>query len=201
MSRTHSQADQLIPPHLIGLTHVTHEQFEELCAEYPDLWLELTSSGELIVMPPAGIETDRRNIDLILQFVVWAKKDGTGIGFGPTAGYTLPNGAIRSPDLSWMTREKWDSLSQFEKERFAHICPDFAVELRSRTDRLPPLINKMEEYIENGAALGWLIDPKKRRVYIFKPGKEVVVLEDPKVVSGDPLLPGFQLEMGEIWQS
>jgi len=199
MSRTHSQADQLIPPHLIGLTHVTHEQFEELCAEYPELWLELTSSGELIVMPPAGIETDRRNTDLILQFALWTKKDGTGIAFGPTAGYTLPNGAIRAPDVSWMRREKWDSLSQFEKERFAHICPDFVVELRSRSDRLPTLINKMEEYMENGASLGWLIDPKKRRVYVFKPGEEMVVLENPTVVSGDPLLPGFQLQMEEIW--
>jgi len=199
MSRTHSHADQLIPPHLIGLTHVTHEQFEELCAEYPELWLELTSSGELIVMPPAGIETDRRNTDLILQFALWTKKDGTGIAFGPTAGYTLPNGAIRAPDVSWMRREKWDSLSQFEKERFAHICPDFVVELRSRSDRLPTLINKMEEYMENGASLGWLIDPKKRRVYVFKPGEEMVVLENPTVVSGDPLLPGFQLQMEEIW--
>jgi len=98
-----------------------------------------------------------------------------------------------------MRREKWDSLSQFEKERFAHICPDFVVELRSRSDRLPTLINKMEEYMENGASLGWLIDPKKRRVYVFKPGEEMVVLENPTVVSGDPLLPGFQLQMEEIW--
>jgi Uma2 family endonuclease len=100
-----------------------------------------------------------------------------------------------------MRREKWDSLSQFERERFAHICPDFVVELRSVSDRLPPLMNKMDEYIENGASLGWLIDPKKRRVYIFRPGEEVIVLEDPKIVSGDPLLPGFELEMEEIWQT
>ena len=199
MSRTHSQADQLIPPHLIGLTDVTHEQFYELCAEYPELWLEVTSSGELIVMPPAGMEADRRNTGFIGQFVIWAKKDRTGVVFGPTAGYTLPNGAIRSPDVSWIRRERWDSLSQFEKDRFAHIYPDFAVELRSPSDRLPTLINKMEEYIENGASLGWLIDPKKRRVYVFKPGEEMVVLENPTVVSGDPLLPGFKLEMEEIW--
>jgi len=201
MSRIHSQADQLIPPHLIGLNHVTHEQFEELCRDYPDLRLELTSSGELIVMPPAGMETDRRNLDLTVQFGNWARKDTTGVGFGPTAGYTLPNGAIRSPDVSWLTREKWASLSQFERERFGHICPDFAIELRSPSDRLPTLMNKMEEYIENGASLGWLIDPKKRRVYVYRPGEEVVVLEDPKVVSGDPLLPGFELQMEEIWQS
>jgi Uma2 family endonuclease len=186
---------------LIGLTDVTHERFEELCAEYPELRLELTSSGELIVMPPAGMETDRRNTDLIAQFVIWAKSDRTGVAFGPTAGYTLPNGAIRSPDVSWIRRERWDNLTQFERDRFAHIYPDFAVELRSPSDRLTTLMNKMEEYIENGASLGWLIDPQKRRVYVYRPGEEVVVLEDPKVVSGDPLLPGFKLEMEEIWQS
>jgi Uma2 family endonuclease len=201
MSRTHSQADQLIPPHLIGLTHVTHEQFWELCMEYPYLRLELTSSGELIVMPPTGIVTNKRNFDLIAQFAVWSKKDGTGIGFATDTGYTLPNGAIRAPDASWMRREKYESLSKDDKERFAHVCPDFAVELRSPSDRLPTLINKMEEYIANGASLGWLIDPKKRRVYVFKAGEEMVVLENPIAVSGDPLLPGFELQMQEIWTS
>jgi Uma2 family endonuclease len=201
MSRIHSQADQLIPPHLIGLNHVTHEQFEELCAEYPELRLELTSSGELIVMPPAGIETSKRNFELIAQFSIWAKKDATGVGFSTDAGYTLPNGAIRAPDASWMRREKYESLSKDDKERFAHVCPDFAVELRSPSDRLPTLINKMEEYIANGASLGWLIDPKKRRVYVFKAGEEMVVLENPIAVSGDPLLPGFELQMQEIWTS
>jgi len=201
MSRIHSQADELIPPHLIGLNHVTHEQFWDLCQEYPLLRLELTSSGELIVMPPAGPVTNKRNFDLIGQFFIWVKKDRTGVGFSNDTGYTLPNGAIRAPDVSWMRREKYDSLSQFERERFAHVCPDFAVELRSSSDRLPPLMNKMDEYIENGASLGWLIDPKKRRVYVFRPGEEIVVLDNPKVISGDPLLPGFVLEMEEIWQS
>ena len=199
MSRTHSQADQLIPPHLIGLTDVTHEQFEELCRDYPDLRLELTSSGELIVMPPSGIETSRRSLDLIIQFGNWAKNDRTGVGFNTDAGYTLPNGAIRGPDASWMRREKYDNVSKDDKERFAHVCPDFVVELRSPSDRLPTLMNKMEEYIDNGASLGWLIDPKKRRVYVYRAGEEMVVLENPTVVSGDPLLPGFELQMEEIW--
>jgi Uma2 family endonuclease len=201
MSRIHSQADQLIPPHLIGLTQVTHEQFEELCAEYPDLRLELTSSGELIVMPPTGPLTSKRNFEILVQFGIWVKKDPTGVGFDPDAGFTLPNGAIRSPDASWMRREKWDSLSQFERERFSHICPDFVVELRSPSDRLPTLMNKMDEYIENGASLGWLIDPKKRRVYVYRAGEEMVILENPTVVSGDPLLPGFKLQMEEIWET
>jgi Uma2 family endonuclease len=199
MSRTHSHADQLIPLHLIGLTRVTPEQFEEFCRDYPDLRLELTSSGELIVMPPTGTLTGKRCSNLTYQVVAWSRRDNTGIAFGPNTGYTLPNGAIRSPDASWMKREKWDTLSDFQKERFALICPDFVVELRSRSDRLPTLLNKMEEYIVNGASLGWLIDPQRRRVYIYKPNEEVVVLDDPAVVSGEPLLPGFELQLEEIW--
>jgi Uma2 family endonuclease len=199
MSRIHSQADQLIPPHLVGLHSVTHEQFEELCRDYPDLRLELTSSGELIVMPPTGYQGSARCFGLVAQFGVWVKKDGTGVGFGPSAGWTLPNGAIRGPDVSWITRERADTLNEQEKQGFAHICPDFVVELRSRSDRLPTLLNKMEEYMANGALLGWLIDPQKRRVYIYEAGKEMVVLENPAVVSGEPLLHGFELQMEEIW--
>jgi Uma2 family endonuclease len=202
LARIHSQADQLIPPQLIGLTRpVTHREFEQLCRDYPDLRLELTSSGELIVMPPAGALIDNRNLNLTYQFAAWARTNRTGIGFGPTAGFTLPNGAIRSPDCSWMTIEKWDSLSQFEKVRFSHICPDFVVELRSRTDSLRTLFEKMEEYIANGATLGWLIDPEKHRVYVYRAGEEVAILENPAVVSGEPLLPGFELQIEEIWTS
>ena len=199
MARIHSQPDQLIPPHLIGLTHVTHEQFEELAREYRDLRLELTSSGELIVMPPTGMETGNRNFNLTTQLGIWAKKDGTGIGFGANAGFTLPNGAIRSPDASWIRCEKVDSLSDREKQGFAHICPDFVVELRSRSDRLPTLLNKMEEYMENGASLGWLIDSQNPRVHVYRAREETIILKDPKVVSGDQLLPGFELQMEEIW--
>ncbi len=199
MARIYSQADQLIPPHLVGLHSVTHEQFEELCREYPDLRLELTSSGELIVMPPTGYQGSARCFGLVTQFGVWVRKDRTGIGFGPSAGFTLPNGAIRGPDVSWIRRERADTLSEQEKQGFAPICPDFVIELRSRSDRLPTLLNKMEEYMANGASLGWLIDPQKRRVYIYEAGKEMVVLENPTVVSGEPLLRGFELQMEDIW--
>lgn len=195
----HSQADQLIPPHLIGLTHVTHRKFERLCREYPDLRLELTSSGDLIVMPPTGMETGRRCSNLTYQIALWARKDGTGVAFGPSVGFTLPNGAIRSPDGSWMTRGKYNGLTEQDRRGFGHICPDFVVELRSQSDSLPTLLNKMEEYMENGPSLGWLIDPQRRRVYVYRAGEEMVVLEDPAVVSGDPLLAGFQLQMHEIW--
>jgi Uma2 family endonuclease len=140
-----------------------------------------------------------RNADLTYQLMAWSKKDATGVCFGNTAGFILPNNAIRSPDASWMRREKWDSLTQEQRARLPRICPDFVCELRSRTDRLPGLLNKMSEYIANGASLGWLIDPSTRRVYVFQPDQEVVVLENPESVSGEPLLPGFSLQMAGLW--
>ena len=199
MSRTHSHADQLIPPHLIGLTRVTHEQFEEFCRDYPDLRLELTSSGELIVMPPTGSQTGRRNSKLNSQLDNWATKNGTGVTFSALAGFTLPNGAIRSPDASWLRRERWDVLTDQQKESFAPICPDFVIELRSRSDNRMVLHRKMQEYLANGASLGWLIDPYDRRFYIYRTGEEVTVLKNPAVVSGEPLLPEFELRLEEIW--
>jgi len=191
--------DDYIPPELIGVTHMTHDQFEQVCADNRKLRLELTSTGELIIMPPASPLTGMRNANLTSQLEAWARKDATGVCFASCAGFTLPNNAIRSPDASWVRLEKWDSLSQEQKERFSPFCPDFVVELRSRTDRLPVLFRKMEEYIANGVSLGWLIDPSTRRVYIYRPNEEVVVLENPESVSGEPLLPGFSLKTAELW--
>jgi Uma2 family endonuclease len=191
--------DDYVPPELMGVTHMTHEQFEQVCAEHRKLRLELTSTGDLIIMPPTGSLTGKRNSNLNYQLEAWARQDGTGVCFGNTTGYILPNSAIREPDASWMRREKWDSLSQQQKERFCPICPDFVVELRSRTDRLPVLLSKMEEYIANGASLGWLIDPYERRVYIYEPDHELLVLENPETVSGEPLLRGFTLDLTRMW--
>ena len=191
--------DDYIPPELIGVTHMTHEQFEQVCAENRKLRLELTSIGELIVMPPTSPLTGMRNAHLISQLDVWTKNDSSGVCFGNTAGFILPNGAIREPDASWIRREKWDTLSQEQKDRFGRFCPDFVVELRSRTDRLPVLLDKMSEYMANGATLGWLIDPSTRRVYVYRPNEEVVVLESPESVSGEPLLPGFTLDLTDLW--
>jgi len=190
--------DAYIPPELIG-AHLTLEQFEEVCRKYRKLRLELTSTGELIAMPPTGALTGVRNADLTYQLMAWSRKGDTGICFGNTAGFILPNHAIRSPDASWIKREKWDSLSQEQKDRFAPFCPDFVAELRSPSDRLPVLFDKMAEWIANGASLGWLIDPSTRRVYVYRPNEEVVVLENPESVSGEPLLPGFSLQMAELW--
>ena len=201
MAHNLTQADEYIPRELIALTHqvVTPEQFEQLCIEYDELRLELTSTGELIVMPGTGSETGARNAILTIQLGVWAIKDGTGISFDSSSMFALPNGAIRSPDGSWVKRERWDSLTALQKAGFAPICPDFVAELRSPTDRLIKLHAKMEEYMENGASLGWLIDPLKRQVYVYQPHQEVVLLENPETVSGDPLLPGFTLNMTELW--
>jgi Uma2 family endonuclease len=200
MAHNLTQPDALIPPDLIGLTHsVTPEQFERLCQEYSELRLELTSTGELIVMPGTGFETGVRNANLTIQLGTWAIKDGSGLCCDSSTIFALPNGARRSPDASWVKREKLHNLSERQKKGFAPICPDFVAELRSESDRLATLHSKMLEYIANGASLGWLIDPLKRRVYIYSPDEEPVILENPEVVSGDPLLPGFELRTAELW--
>jgi Uma2 family endonuclease len=201
MARNLTQADEyILPEELLGLRGpITAEQFEELCGKYDELRLELTSTGELIAMPPTSSLTGKRNFNLTYQLAAWCRQHSIGVCFGTDTGFTLPNGAIRGPDASWVRREKWDSLTELKKDSFAPICPDFVIELRSKTDRLTVLFNKMTEYIENGASLGWLIDPSKRRVYVYRPNEEVVVLDNPATVSGEPLLPGFTLETRELW--
>jgi Uma2 family endonuclease len=191
--------DAYIPPELIGAQGVTPEQFEQLCRKYRKLRLELTSTGELIPMPPTGAETGRLNSNLTGQLEAWFRQSRLGVCFGNTAGFTLSNGAIRSPDASWIKREKWDSLTAQQRKRFAPFSPDFAVELRSPSDTLTELYLKMFEYLENGTSLGWLIDPLKRQVYVYRPGEEVVILDNPETLSADPLLPGFTLDLTELW--
>src|ERR1044071_1425127 len=201
MVRSLTQLDEYIPSEVIALTHriLTPDEFEQLCAEYTDLRLELTSTGELIVMPGTGSQTGRRNANLTYQLTAWTEKDATGVCFDSSTIFALPNNARRSPDASWVRREKWDRLSERQKDGFAPICPDFVIELRSSSDRLRILLNKMSEYIENGASLGWLIDPSKRQVYVYRPEHEVVLLDNPETVSGDPLLPGFILNLTKLW--
>ena len=200
MAHNLTQSDEFIPPELIALRPpITPEQFEELCSEYTDLRLELTSTGELIVMTGTGGETGARNADLTSQLLVWTKKDATGICFDSSTMFALPNGARRSPDGSWVKRERWNSLTKREKAGFVPLCPDFVVELRSPSDRLSRVRAKMVEYMENGALLGWLIDPFEFRVHVYRPDHEVVILESPETVSGDPLLPGFTLNLIELW--
>ena len=178
---------------------MTDDEFVTFCCNNGDLRFEMTANRELIIMPPEGMETGAGNLTIGRRLGNWTELDGTGIAFGSSAGFTLPKGSMKAADACWILRERWDALSQDEKRRFSHISPDFVIELRSESDSLRHLLEKMEEYIENGVRLGWLIDPRQRRVYIYRPSETVQVLEDPATVSGDPELPGFTLDLREIW--
>ncbi len=179
-----------------GLTDL---QFYQLCADNPELRLELTANRELVILSPTGGKAGRRNTRLTQRLANWAEKDGTGEAFESSTGFSLPNGAKRSPDASWVRRGRWESLSEAQQEEFIPLCPDFVVELRSRKDRLKTLQAKMEEYVQNGATLGWLIDPGAKRVYVYRPGQPVECLETPPTLNGDPVLSGFVFTVSEIW--
>jgi Uma2 family endonuclease len=177
---------------------LSDEEFEQFCAEHPELRIEMTSEGDMIIMLPVFTEGGNRNFTLTGRFFVWVETDGTGVGFDSSTGFTLPNGAKRSPDVSWIRRERWEALSDEQKQTFAPICPDFVVELRSRSDQLTTLQEKMEEYLANGAQLGWLIDPLEKKVHIYRPNAPIETLDNPSVISGDPVLPGFVLNLDGI---
>jgi Uma2 family endonuclease len=183
----------------IRALEMTEEQFLQLCSDNGDIRMELTANRELIIMPPNGLESGWQEGEVCLQVANWAKRDGTGRAFGPNAGYTLPNGAVRAPDASWMPLSRWESLSRDDQTKFGHTFPDFAIELRSPSDSLSDVQDKMTEYLENGVILGFLLDLRQRRVYVYRPGQDVEVLEEPETVSGDPALPGFVLDLGVIW--
>jgi Uma2 family endonuclease len=174
------------------------EEFEKFCEGNPDFRIEMTKEGEMIIMMPMVPSGGNKEFELSTQFGVWVKTDNTGVGFSPSSVFTLPNGAKRSPDVSWIRRERWEALSDEQKNTFTRICPDFVVELRSKSDRLKKLQKKMEEYIENGAQLGWLIDPKKKKVHVYRPDAPIEILDQPKEISGEPLLKGFSLKLEGI---
>jgi Uma2 family endonuclease len=180
-------------------TSVTDEEFDELCRLNPELPLERTSEGELIIVAPAGGKTGLRNSKLSSAFGNWAKEDATGKSFASSTLFSLPNRARRSPDLSWMRNERWDALSEEEQEAFPPLCPDFVVELRSETDSVKDLQEKMGEYLDNGAQLGWLVDPLEQTVHVYRPGVAAEILNDPETVSGEPLLKGFVLDVRQLW--
>ena len=186
--------------HLHPVLQMTADQFFEFCVLNRDLQIERTAQGDILIMSPEGWETGGRDAELTAQLRVWAKRDGTGVASGSSTGFVLPNGATRSPDAAWVLKTRLGHLTRKQKEKFLPLCPDFVVELRSPTDRLARLKEKMEEYRENGARLGWLIDPVERKVYVYRPNGEVEIADNPQTVSGDPVLPGFVLELGEIWE-
>lgn len=178
---------------------LTDEQFFELCQINSDLRMERTAEGEIIFMAPTGGETSNRNSEIIRQLGNWARQHGTGAAFDSSAGFKLPNGADRSPDAAWISHERLATLTPEQKRKFIPLCPDFVIELLSPTDSLSATQAKMIEYIENGARLGLLIHPEARRVYVYRPGSPVEELNDVIEVAADPELPGFTLDLREVW--
>lgn len=179
---------------------LTGDTFYELVRQNSHMRLERTANGEVIIMPPTGGETGNRNHSVNGQFYNWTKKDGSGSAFDSSTGFKLPNGADRSPDASWVEKSRLAQLTLEEKKKFLPLCPDFAIELRSPSDDLETVKAKMEEYIACGLQLGWLIDPEEKTVYVYRPGAVVQKLENVNEISADPELPGFVLDLREIWE-
>jgi Uma2 family endonuclease len=183
---------------LKSLIEMTDEQFFQLCQNNRELRFERNANGELIIMPPTGGETGNKNARITQQVMNWTDADGTGIAFDSSTCFKLPNGADRSPDASWIKLERWNALTDEEKQKFPPIYPDFVIELLSPSDSLKTTQEKMREYIDNGVRLGILINRKSRQVEIYRQGKEVEVLESPATVSGEDVLKGFVLNLGMI---
>lgn len=184
----------------LTIPHLRAEDFLELCQANQDLRLELTAKGEVIIMPPTHSWTGKQNSGLNGQLWVWNDQAGLGIVFDSSTGFTLPNGAVRSPDVSWVSNQRWETLTEIQqKEEFSPLSPDFVVELRSSSDSIKKLREKMQEYIDNKVRLGWLIDTKEKQVEIYRSGQDVEVLLSPTTLSGEDVLPGFILDLNKIW--
>ena len=193
-----NRATITLPPKLKLNIDLTDDQFFQLCQNNRDFRFERTAKGELIVMAPTGSDTGNCNFDVAVEVGIWNKQTKLGKGFDSSSGFKLPNGAERSPDVSWIKQERWDALTPEEQKKFAPICPDFVVEIRSASDTLKDLQEKMQEYIDNGARLGWLLDRKNKRVEIYRPHRDVEILENPETLSGEDVLPGFILNLKPI---
>jgi Uma2 family endonuclease len=183
---------------LDSITHLTHGQFWSLCQENRDIRLELTAKGELIVMPPTGWESGKRNSNLNLELGLWNRQSGLGVVFDSSTGFILPNGAVRSPDAAWVANDRITALN-LSSDGFLALAPDFVIELRSASDRLKPIQAKMQEYLENGVRLGFLLNPQDKRVEIYRQGEPVEVLQSPTAVFGEDVLPGFVLSLHEVF--
>jgi Uma2 family endonuclease len=178
---------------------MTDKEFVAFCQQYEDCSVECTAEGEIIIMPPTYLITGEQNSEITAQLVIWAKKDKRGRVCDSSTGFRLPNGARRSPDASWIRKDRVAALPIQQRKGFLHLCPDFVIELRSATDRIRRLKAKMEEYIANGAELGWLIDPKERTVSIYRPGRAPESVIRPERISGEGPVAGFVLELADVW--
>lgn len=177
---------------------LTDEAFYELCRSNPDVKFERTATGELIVMSPTGGESGHRNADITIDLGLWNRQSQLGVTFDSSTCFKLPNGAERSPDASWVRGDRWAALTPEQRQKFPPLAPDFVVELRSAADDLNPLQAKMQEYIENGVQLGWLINPQDQQVEIYRAGQPVEILQSPQSLSGESVLPGFTLDLSRI---
>lgn len=194
--------DEILPIvlKLRPLIDLSEKEFAAFCEQNPEVRIERRCTGELEIMAPVKGYAGNHEAEVVMQLGIWTRRDDSGVFFGPSAGFTLPNGAMRAPDASWISKARLAELTPEDEDSFMPICPDFVVELRSTTDSLGVLRNKMEEYTENGVRLGLLIDPLERRVHVYRPDEPVLVYEDPETVSADPELPGFILNMRDIWE-
>ncbi|UBF27447.1 Uma2 family endonuclease [Kovacikia minuta CCNUW1] len=189
------------PAHIPRDLKVTDEQFLQFVKANPDLRMELTANRELIVMAPAGSESGNFNAELTTDLSVWNRQTRLGVAFDSSTGFRLPNGAIRAPDSAWIIRARWEALTPQQRKGFAPICPDFVLELASESDKIEDLRAKMQEYIDNGCRLGWLIDPRSQQVEIYRPGQPTEVLQSPAALSGETVLPGFILNLQTIFRT
>lgn len=185
--------------HLQPVVNLSDEQLYDFSQINRDLRIERNQQGELVIMPPTGGDTGERNAEITMQLRLWAKENGAGATFDSSTGFRLPNGAVRSPDAAWIKHSRLDSLTAEQRKKFIPLCPDFVIELRSPTDNLSTLQEKMQEYIANGAEMGVLLDTEQRRVYIYKPNEPVKELEGPEKINCSPVLSGFELNLLEIW--
>jgi Uma2 family endonuclease len=193
----------LVDPDFLPATLTSHpmsdEEFAEFCSDHPDLSFEMTAEGELIVMAPTYSLTGIRNTEVVFQLRSWARTDGLGLVADSSSGFVLPNGARRSPDASWTAKHRVEKMDPEEREKFWHLCPDFVIEIKSVTDRLRTVRAKMAEYMENGAQLGWLIDPEARSVSVYRPGADVESLTGVESIAGEGPVAGFVLELATVW--
>ncbi len=190
-----------LDPRSIDLSTVkfTAEQFDRVCEANPDRSFELTAQGVLVIMPPVGVESGNYESELLGDLVLWNRQTGLGKTFSSSTVFTLPDGSTRSPDAAWVELSRWNAVSREERKKFARLVPDFVIELRSETDRLPPLQAKMAEYRDNGVRLGWLINPQDRQVEIYRLDREVEKIDVPMTLSDEDVLPGFTIDLSPIW--
>ena len=177
------------------ITSLTREQFYQLCLKNPELQLERNPQGELIIMSPVGGESGKKEANLIGDLIIWNRQTKLGVVFSSSTIFSLPKGGDRSPDVAWVSSKKWEGLTQEEREGFPPICPDFVIELRSKSDRLKPLQEKMQEYLDSGLRLGWLINPQQKQIEIYQPQQAVKIINMPTTLSGENVLPGLNLSL------